>query len=123
VVNWFNENSYFPGVVKAWKDGRDMVLRGAPHVAIAHAPANGNMLKPTEDCAIAISYLELAAHAHGIGACWSGFLANGANDYQPLVEALGLPEDHKVYGALMLGYPKFRYRRIPLREPAKIEWR
>ena len=123
VVDWFSENSYFPGVVKAWKEGRDMVLRGAPHVAIAHAPQNGGLLKPTEDCAIAISYLELAAHAHGVGACWAGFLANGGNDYQPLVEALALPEEHKVYGALMLGYPKFRYRRIPLREPAKIQWR
>ena len=123
VVEWFRENNYFPGVVKAWKEGRDMVLRGAPHVAIAHAKKDGGLLKPTEDCAIAITYLELAAHAHGIGACWAGFLTNGANDYQPLVETLGLPADHKVYGALMLGYPKFRYRRIPLRDPAKIEWR
>lgn len=123
VVDWFRENNYFPGVVKAWKDGRDMVLRGAPHVAIAHARTDGSLLKPTEDCAIAISYLELAAHAHGVGACWAGFLANGANDYQPLVDALGLPADHKVFGALMLGYPKFRYRRIPLREPVKVEWR
>ncbi len=124
VVDWFRENSYFPGVVKSWKDGRDMVLRGAPHVAIAHAAQGVNGLqKPKEDCAIAISYLELAAHAHGVGACWAGFLVNGANDYQPLVEALGLPPEHKVYGALMLGYPKFRYRRIPLREPAKVQWR
>jgi len=123
VVDWFRENNYFPGVVKAWKEGRDMVLRGAPHVAIAHARTDGSLLKPTEDCAIAISYLELAAHAHGVGACWAGFLANGANDYQPLVDALGLPADHKVFGALMLGYPKFRYRRIPPREAVKVEWR
>ncbi len=123
VVDWFRENNYFPGVVKAWKEGRDMVLRGAPHVAIAHARTDGSLLKPTEDCAIAISYLELAAHAHGVGACWAGFLANGANDYPPLVDALGLPADHKVFGALMLGYPKFRYRRIPQREPLKVEWR
>lgn len=122
VVSWFQEKNILPGVVKAWSEGKDMVLRNAPHLAIAHAPGEG-LSKPTEDCTIALTYLELAAHAHGIGACWAGFLMSAANAYQPLTEALALPAGHKVYGALMLGYPKFRYRRIPPRQPLKIEWR
>ena len=33
-----------------------------------------------------------------------------------------LPEGQKVYGALMLGYPNYRYQRIPTRLPANITW-
>ena len=122
VVEWFRQENLFPGVVKGWGEGRDMVLRGAPHVAIAHAPKDG-LLKPAEDCTIGLAYLELAAHAYGLGACWAGFLMSAANAYQPLIDALELPADHRVYGALMLGHPKFRYRRIPMRQPAKVQWR
>ncbi len=122
VVDWFREENLYPGVVKAWGESKDLVLRDAPLLAIAHAPKTG-LLKPTEDCTIALTYLELAAHANGLGACWAGFLMSAANAYQPLIEALALPQDHKVYGAMMLGHPKFRYRRIPPRLPVRVEWR
>jgi len=36
---------------------------------------------------------------------------------------LGIPEGNAAFGAMMLGYPKFAYRRIPLRADAKIVWK
>jgi len=30
------------------------------------------------------------------------------NSYPPLFEALGIPADHKAFGAAMVGYPKLR---------------
>lgn len=119
-VEFMALNNVFPGVIRNWNAGRDKILRGAPHVAIVHAPEDG--LNPAEDCSLAAAYMELAAHAHGVGACWAGFLMEAAEGYTPIRELLGVPEGHGIYAALMLGFPKFRYRRIPRRRPAEIRW-
>jgi hypothetical protein len=40
-----------------------------------------------------------------------------------LQETLALPEEHQSFGAMMVGYPKFEYQRIPMRKEAQITWR
>ncbi len=121
VVDWMKELKFFPGLIRAWNRGKDKVLRGAPHLAVAHAdPASGE--HPAEDCTLATAYLDLAAHSYGLGSCWAGFLVQAARHYLPLITALNLPENHQVYTALMLGYPKFQYRRIPSRKEVKVTW-
>jgi len=119
-VEFMQKNKVFPGIVRHWENGRDIVLRGAPHVAVACAPVDS--LSPCENSCVAASYLELAAHAEGLGACWAGFLQDCAKEYEPLRRAIGVPENHQVYAAMMLGYPKFRYKRIPCRKGADIHW-
>ncbi|MCJ2165689.1 MULTISPECIES: nitroreductase family protein [unclassified Pseudodesulfovibrio] len=119
-VEYMATHSVFPGVVKNWSKGLDKILHGAPHVAVAHAPEDG--FNPAEDCSLAAAYLELAAHAHGIGACWAGFLMEVAEGCCAIRETLGIPEGHGVYAALMLGYPKYRYKRIPARKDVEIAW-
>lgn len=108
-------------VVEAWDQGVDRILRRAPHVIFAHAPS-GEFGVAT-DCAISLTYLELAAYSQGLATCWAGFLNTAATYYPPLQEALKLPEGHLPYGALMLGYPVYKYHRIPQRQPARITWR
>jgi len=120
VVHYMSINNVFPGVIKNWKKGVDKVCHNAPHVAVAYAAEDG--FNPAEDCALAAAYLELAAHARGIGACWAGFLMEAAEGCQALRERLGIPEGHGVYAALMLGYPKFRYARIPRRRDVAVRW-
>ncbi|MGB3222397.1 MAG: nitroreductase family protein [Desulforhopalus sp.] len=120
VVEWMQGKDLYPGLETAWEKGRDLILRDAPHLAIAHAPVHG--LSPAIDCTIAVTTLELAASALGFGGCWAGIFMAAANDYAPLIELLQLPEDHNVYGALMLGYPHLRYQRIPQRKKAGISW-
>ncbi len=119
-VEFMAINNVFPGVIKNWEKGFDKILHGAPHVAIAHAPEDG--FNPAEDCSLAAAYLELAAHSRGIGACWAGFLMEAAEGYFPIRELLGLPEGHGIYAVLMLGYPKFHYKRIPRRREVKLTW-
>lgn len=120
VVEFMEQKGVFPGLVKHWKKGEDKVLRGAPHVAVAVAPDDG--LNPCQDASCAAAYLELAAHSHGVGACWAGFLMDVANEYAPLREHLGIAQDHSVQAAVMLGYPKYRYGRIPPRKPVDMRW-
>lgn len=108
-------------VVSAWERGDDLILRSAPHLAVAHGPAEVRMTQSS--CLIALTYLELAAFSHGIGACWAGYFAAAAANYGPMQEALALPQGHSAFGGMMLGYPQYSYPRIPLRNEPKITWR
>ena len=107
-------------VVAAWEAGNERICRGAPHVIVAHAPEEERTAPVA--CAIALSYLELAAPSFGLGACWAGYFKEAASMWPPMQEALGLPEGHITFGAMMVGYPKFGYQRLPLRNEAQIIW-
>ena len=107
--------------VAAFEAGRDPILRGAPHLVVAHA-AKADRTAPAA-CTIALAYLELAACAHGLGACWAGYFNLAAGLWPPLQENLALPADHAPFGALMVGRPRFAFHRIPPRTPARITWR
>lgn len=108
-------------VIDAWNKGVDRVLRHAPHLVIVHGPSD---LPLTHiDCAIALTYLELAAFSRGLGACWSGYTIAAANSYEPMRDALSLPEGHTCFGAMMVGRPTYAYHRVPLRNEPAITWR
>jgi len=110
----------FTRVVTAWDLGFERVCRGAPHVVVAHADKNWGF--GPEDTALALSYLELYAPVLGLGCCWGGYFYLAVNAHPPLFEALGLPARHKAFGAMMVGYPKFRYQRLAPRRPPKVNW-
>jgi len=107
--------------VKRWEGGNDVVLRGAPAVIVTHAEKDNGAAPST--CTIALTYLELAAVSMGLGCCWAGYFNAAATTFPPLAEALSLPEGHQCFGAMMVGYPKFNYHRLPLRKPPGITWR
>ena len=101
--------------------GEDVVLRGAPTLIVAHA-AKTDMMAP-QTCTIALAYLELAATGMGLGGCWAGYFNAAMNSFPPMKKALGLPDGHQSFGAMMLGTPKFRYHRLPARKTPSITWR
>jgi len=115
------ENALLDWELKRWEGGRDAILRGAPVVIVTHAEKD-NRMAPV-DCTIALTYLELAAASMGLGCCWAGFFKSAATTFTPMMEALSLPDGHQCFGAMMVGYPKLRYHRMPLRKPPDITWR
>lgn len=121
VVDWMRHNNLLPEIVHAFDNGKDMINRHAPCLVVAHASEQA--IKPVEDCSIALAHIEAAAPAFGLGGCWAGFFMTAAQQYQPLVDVLELPQGHRVYGALMLGVPRFSYRRIPPRQELQVQWR
>lgn len=108
-------------IIAAWEDGQDLVCRSAPHVIMAHGPTANPIMR--DSGTIAVAYLELAAHGLGLGACWAGFLNAAAQLWPPLKTALGFPEGHGAFGALLVGTPRYTYHRIPERRAARIIWR
>lgn len=58
------------------------------------------------DCACAIENMFLAATALGVGSCWINQLGTTCDDAEvrSFISSLGVPEHHKVYGCVALGY-------------------
>jgi len=108
-------------MVSAWEDGKDRICRNAPHLIIANAHKTDRTAPAA--CTIALAYLELATVPLGLGACWAGYFNAAANFWPPLQTALALPKDHVCFGAMMVGYPKFKYHRLPLRNDPRVTWR
>ena len=108
-------------VVAGCEMGMDVITRGAPHIVLAHGARKNPMSR--DACTIAMTYLELAAYSMGLAACWAGYLGASAAVFPPIIEALGLPGENQVYGAMLLGHPKFKYHRIPTRKNPVIAWK
>ncbi len=112
---------HMDGVVLYWEMGRDMICRNAPHILVAHAPRA--LPQAATDGTIALAYLELAAPSLGLGTCWAGYFHVASLYWPGMKTALGLPDGHVSLGAMMVGYPKYGFHRLPERNAPKIIWR
>jgi nitroreductase len=119
-VNGARSAGFSPALLKRWEDGDDFVLHGAPTLAVACAPKDYDWGR--EDCAIALTFLELAAEARGLGACWAGLLTRLVALHEALRQMLAVPDGYIVCGALMLGKGKYSYQRVPPRKPLSVQW-
>jgi nitroreductase/NAD-dependent dihydropyrimidine dehydrogenase PreA subunit len=111
----------FPMLIGAWENGIDPICHGAPHLVIAH----GRRDQPIGfiDAIIAMTHLDLAAPVFGLGTCWAGFMQIALDMSPALAAELNLPVGHKPHYAMMLGYPMYRFHRVPKRDAAKVTWR
>ena len=111
----------FREVIHAWDQGKDLVLHDAPILVIVHSKIQTGT-EPT-DAAIALAYFDLAAFSLGLGSCWAGLFTMAAKLWEPLKQFLELPKGHQLHAAMLTGYPKFEFQRVPLRKTPEIEWR
>jgi nitroreductase/NAD-dependent dihydropyrimidine dehydrogenase PreA subunit len=108
-------------IVDAWILNRhDGIFRGAPALVIAYAPKAYGLA--VVDSTIALTFFDTTAPSLGLGSCWAGFFMMAAGSWKPIMDLLKLPEGNIVCGALMLGYPKYKYYKIPPRNKADVSW-
>lgn len=108
-------------LVEAWENGIDRICRDAPHLLFTYTAKEAR--NGATDCHTAIAYLELALPSFNLGSCWAGYVNFAANDWPPLADFLGFSVDSQCHGAVMFGYPKFRYKRIPKRNAPDITYK
>lgn len=107
---------YKDRIIDAWDSGVDTICRNAPAVVIAHSSdRNWN-------CLLAMTQLSLLAPTLGMGTCWAGFIMVAAENSDSVRSFLDLPEGHTCHGAMVVGYPKYEYPRLPLRNEPVIRW-
>lgn len=114
-------HGYAAWFIRAWDGGEDVICRGAPHLLIAHVPADNPLT--ANDAIIALTHVDIAAPAFGLGTCWAGLVASAARSYLPLQDFLSLPAGRTTAYAMMLGYPKHKPQRIPVRKPLQVTWK
>jgi nitroreductase/NAD-dependent dihydropyrimidine dehydrogenase PreA subunit len=130
-IDWLEERLTRPGSkmpaafwepVRQYREGKDGLLRGAPHLIVALCPPE-ILAVSTDSAKFALEYIELLAPTMGIGTCFMGLVQLFAGrKHPPLTEALGAPADKEIVGILAAGLSKIRYRRLVDRNPPEVLW-
>jgi nitroreductase len=130
VVEWMREvvklspgmarQYHMPAIIREHAKGEDRILRGAPHIIVAHAPAD--LLAAPVSTVLSLEYVELYAASLGIGTCWAGYVQICARQSPALPQFLKIPAGRSITGILMAGYPKYKYHRLPARNPLDVAW-
>ena len=115
---------YEPGVmdvIERTRKGDDRILWHAPAVLLVHAPG----WDPTSgfNCVAAIFHCALVAHSLGIGTCFNGFVEQSARHFPNMKKFLQIPKENKCFGAMTMGYPDVKFRRLVERREPTVAWR
>ena len=73
-----------------------------------------------------LTFIALLAPSMGLGTCWVGlleFLACHPDYMDWFARLLELPEDKRICGCMLVGYPAVHFRRLVERNPLEVEWR
>jgi nitroreductase/NAD-dependent dihydropyrimidine dehydrogenase PreA subunit len=98
----------------------DTITRYAPAMILFHANRNEILYK--EDINIAVTYGFLAAHAFGLGGSAMTIIYPMIERNKVLRRLFSIPEANEVVGSIILGYPKYSFKR-GIRRPLKnITW-
>lgn len=101
-------NSYKKQFIARQKPGSSQVCHHAPSVLLFHAPVTKYGMA-SADAYIWSTYTSIYANTLGLGTCFNGFITNAMDRSKAMRKEFGIPKGHKVYAALLLGYPKVKY--------------
>jgi nitroreductase/NAD-dependent dihydropyrimidine dehydrogenase PreA subunit len=85
-----------------------LVCHHAPMVMLFHAPVKKYGMAAA-DAYIWSTYTSIYANTLGLGTCFNGFITNGMERSKAMRSEFSIPSGHRVYAALLLGYPKVKY--------------
>jgi len=103
-------------IMKRYDEMEDPIYYSAP--AILFVIGSGRYAD--HSCPLACENIMLAAYSFGIGSCWVAFGSMVSED-EGVVKALELKEDEKIYGPILLGYPKV-YPEPPKKKGPVVKW-
>lgn len=96
-----------------------LVCHHAPLVLLFHGKKSKFDMSEA-DAYIWATNTTLFARTLGLGSCFIGFIVKAMERNQMLKKEMRIPENHKVYAALVLGYPKVSYKNETSRERPKV---
>ena len=120
VINQLEADQVSSGLAQYYREKAiDTILRGAPSLILATADASS--LRGRENSVISLTYLELYAPTLGLGSCWAGLFERVAmKENSPITDLFAIPQNKKITGAVMVGYPKYTYARLVDRNPLEV---
>ncbi|MHA2298809.1 MAG: nitroreductase family protein [Candidatus Hodarchaeales archaeon] len=102
------------------KETRGRIFRGAPAAIMLHTSGKGSL--QSANCAIAIANMTILAQTTGLGVSWIGFLVEAAFREPRIKKLLEIPDYRHVHGCIIVGYPKYTYKKSVPRNPARVQW-
>jgi ferredoxin len=99
-------------------DNGDGITRGAPTIITIHAPKDAEA--HTNNGVIYATYIMLAAHAIGLGATMTECVIPPINRSKKLKHIFQIPDNNEAIMSVIVGYPKYHYKRTIKRHKHKI---
>jgi nitroreductase/ferredoxin len=97
----------------------DGITRGAPAIITIHAAKDAEA--HTNNGVIYATYIMLAAHAIGLGATMIECVIAAINRNKKLKEIFQIPEDNEAVMSVIIGHPKYSYKRTIKRNKHRIQ--
>lgn len=99
---------------------RKRIFRGAPVLISAYS--GPEQMAGKDDAVIALTQMAMLAQAHGLGATWLGLLV-GATKIDPTIKKqIGISLTENLHSAMILGWPKYKYKRAIPRKQIPVKW-
>jgi NAD-dependent dihydropyrimidine dehydrogenase PreA subunit/nitroreductase len=98
----------------------DAITRNAQAMILFHANKQSDNFR--SDIFIAVGYALLKAHSLGIGSTAIDLIPPAVERTPYLKQLFQIPEENEVVASMILGYPKFKYKRAIQRELKSITW-
>ena len=98
----------------------DTITRNAPAMIIFHADKEAENYR--EDIYIALTYGFLAAHSLGLGGSAMDLIPPPIERNKELRKMFSIPDNNEVVGSMIVGFPKYKYRRAIKRELKSVTW-
>lgn len=123
-IQWLEKDRLFHrifnNIIKTYREkGIDSILRGAPCLILT--TTEKDFLRGRENSIFSLTYLELYAPVLGLGSCWAGlFEICALAENSPILKLFNIPTDKKITGAVMVGYPQYRYSKLVNRKPLDV---
>jgi nitroreductase/NAD-dependent dihydropyrimidine dehydrogenase PreA subunit len=110
----------FDRVVSDVRNGKDRILMNAPALILFHADRGAIFAGVNAN--LSLQNATFVSEALGLGSFYTGYVVAACDRDSRIPGFLRLPKEHKIYGGLALGYPKYGYKNWIERRPPRIRW-
>ena len=107
---------HYESIMRRFDESEDPVYYSAPVIIFVI----GRGVYADHSCPLACQNMMLAAYSLGLGSCWVG-LGSMIADNAEARELLDLKDDEKIFGPIILGYPK-TYPEPPQKKKPDVKW-
>jgi len=108
-VNLKKLRRYRDSFIAQKKENDSQICHHAPAVILFHGVVSKTGMAEA-DANIWATYTSIYANTLDMGTCFNGFIVKAMEQNSKLNPYFKVPSGHKVYAALLVGYPKVKYR-------------
>ena len=110
---------YKESFLEQQKVNDSLICHHAPAVILFHGPATKTGMLEA-DANIWATYTSLYAHTMGLGTCFNGFIVKALGKNSKHNHHFGITASNRIYAALLIGYPKVKYKQECSRKSPKV---